>query len=303
MNSHDDSKSINHTDMAQGEHHHMGQDSKMAEPADHAKPPPMGHAHNNMEQHQHGDGSPPIPESMIPEHTHHGEHAPIEHDHHAMMVDDFRKRFFISLLITVPILVLSPMIQMFIGMDLRFSGDTYLLLGLSTILYIYGGRPFLTGAKEELEKHNPAMMTLIALAISVAYIYSTLTVFLLKGQDFFWELATLIAIMLLGHWIEMKSVMGASRALEELVKLMPEEAHLITSGRETIDIAVGTLKAGDPVLVKPGEKIPIDGLVFDGRSTVNEAMITGESTPVDKAAGGSGYRAGRSTEKGSSSSK
>ncbi len=285
MNSHDDSKPINHADMAQGEHHHMGQDSKMAKPADHAEPASMIHAPHKMEQHQHGDGSPPIPESMIPEHTHHVEHAPMEHDHHAMMVDDFRKRFFISLLITVPILVLSPMIQMFIGVDLRFSGDTYLLLGLSTILYIYGGRPFLTGAEDELEKHNPAMMTLIALAISVAYIYSTLTVFLLKGQDFFWELATLIAIMLLGHWIEMKSVMGASRALEELVKLMPEEAHLITSGGETIDIAVGTLKAGDPVLVKPGEKIPIDGLVFDGHSTVNEAMITGESTPVDKVAG------------------
>jgi len=294
MNSHNDSQPINHADMAHGEHHHMGQDCKMAEPADHAEPAPMSHAPNKMVQHQHEERNPVMHESMLPEHTHHVEQKPVEHlekgghanhDHHAMMVDDFRKRFFLSLLITLPILVLSPMIQMFIGVDLRFSGDTYLLFGLSTILYIYGGRPFLTGAKDELEKHNPAMMTLIALAISVAYIYSTLTVFLVKGQDFFWELATLIAIMLLGHWIEMKSVMGASRALEELVKLMPEEAHLITSGGETIDIAVGTLKAGDPVLVKPGEKIPIDGLVFDGRSTVNEAMITGESTPVDKAAG------------------
>jgi len=294
MNSQNDSKPLNHTDMAHGEHHHMGQDSKMAKLSDTAEPAPMSHIPNKMAQHQHEESGSVMPESMLPEHTHHVEHAPLEnpdkgghdsHDHHAMMVDDFKKRFFLSLLITLPILMLSPMIQMFIGVDLRFSGDTYLLFGLSTILYIYGGRPFLTGAKDELEKHNPAMMTLIALAISVAYIYSTLTVFLLRGQDFFWELATLIVIMLLGHWIEMKSIMRASRALEELVKLMPEEAHLITTGGETIDIAVGTLKAGDPVLVKPGEKIPIDGLVFDGHSTVNEAMITGESTPVDKAIG------------------
>lgn len=294
MNSQDDSKPINHADMAHGEHHHRGQDSKMAEPADHAEPEHMSHVPNKMEQHQHEEPSPVMPESMLPEHTHNAEHAPAahsekgghdNHDHHAMMVDDFRKRFFLSLLITVPILVLSPMIQMFLGVGLRFNGDTYILCGLSTILYIYGGRPFLAGAKDELEKHNPGMMTLIALAISVAYIYSTLTVFVLKGQDFFWELATLIVIMLLGHWIEMKSIMGASRALEELVKLMPEEAHLITAEGETIDIAVGTLKAGDSVLVKPGEKIPLDGLVFEGHSTVNEAMITGESTPVDKAAG------------------
>ena len=214
----------------------------------------------------------------VPEHGEHTEHE----DHHAMMVADFRKRFFIALIITVPILLLSPMIQMFIGVDWRFTGDSYLLFGLSTILFIYGGKPFLTGARDELKKKSPAMMSLIALSITIAYIYSTLTVFVITGDDFFWELATLIVIMLLGHWIEMKSVMGASRALDELVKLMPEEAHQITINGEITDIPVKQLKAGDAILVKPGEKIPIDGLVYDGRSAVNEAMITGESVPVEK---------------------
>ncbi|WP_286944905.1 copper-translocating P-type ATPase [Acetobacterium sp. UBA5834] len=215
------------------------------------------------------------------QHTEHDDH----HDHHAMMVADFRKRFFVSLIITIPILILSPMIQMFMGVDWRFIGDSYLLFGLSTILFFYGGKPFLVGARDELKKKSPAMMTLIALSITVAYIYSTLTVFFISGDDFFWELATLIVIMLLGHWIEMKSVMGASRALDELVKLMPEEAQQIMDNGEIKDIPVKHLKAGDSVLVKPGEKIPIDGLVYDGRSAVNESMITGESAPVEKEAG------------------
>ncbi|SHH16887.1 copper-translocating P-type ATPase [Desulfosporosinus lacus] len=204
------------------------------------------------------------------------------HDHHAMMVEDFKKRFFVSLIIMVPILLLSPMIQMFMGVDWRFTGDAYILFALSTILFIYGGKPFITGARDELKKKSPAMMMLIALAITVAYIYSTLTVFVLQGNDFFWELATLIVIMLLGHWIEMKSVMGASKALAELIKLMPDEAHLIQDNGETLDIPVKHLKTGDTVLVKPGEKIPIDGLVYDGRSEVDESMITGESVPVAK---------------------
>ncbi len=204
------------------------------------------------------------------------------HDHHAMMVEDFKRRFFVSLIIMVPILLLSPMIQMFMGVDWRFSLDSYILFALSTILLVYGGKPFITGARDELQKKSPAMMTLITLAITVAYIYSTLTVFVLRGDDFFWELATLIVIMLLGHWIEMKSVMGASKALGELIKLMPEEAHLIKDNGETVQIPVKQLKAGDLVLVKPGEKIPIDGLVYDGRSEVNESMITGESVPVEK---------------------
>ena len=127
-------------------------------------------------------------------------------------------------------------------------------------------------------------MMLIALAITVAYVYSSLTVFVLAGNDFFWELATLIVIMLLGHWIEMKSVMGASKALEELLKLMPETAHLILSDGTTEEVPVKRLRTGDAVLVKPGEKIPIDGLIFEGESAVNESMVTGESVPVDKGA-------------------
>jgi Cu2+-exporting ATPase len=216
-------------------------------------------------------------------HEPHGHESHDHVDHHAMMVADFRRRFFISLILMVPILLLSPMIQMFLGINRRFTGDSFLLFGLSTILFLYGGWPFIKGAKTELAEKSPAMMTLIALAIVVAYFYSSLTVFILEGSDFFWELATLIVIMLLGHWIEMRSVMGASRALDELVKLMPEEAHVIHEGGETMDMPVASLKKGERILVKPGEKIPIDGLVFAGSSSVNEAMVTGEATPVDKA--------------------
>jgi Cu2+-exporting ATPase len=207
------------------------------------------------------------------------------HDHHAMMVADFRKRFFVSLIMTVPILMLSPMIQMFAGLKFRFAGDSYLLFALSTALFIYGGIPFIKGAGDELKKKSPGMMTLIAMAITVAYTYSSLTVFVLMGMDFFWELATLIDIMLLGHWIEMKSVMGASKSLEELARLMPDTAHLILEDGSVAEMPVEELEAGDTILVKPGEKIPIDGLVFDGGSSVNESMITGESVPVDKKAG------------------
>ena len=170
------------------------------------------------------------------EHMEHNKGDDEHHDHHQMMVEDFKRRFILSLIIMVPILVLSPMIQMFMGINLRFAGDSYILFALSTILYIYGGKPFLKGAVDELKKKSPAMMTLIAMAISVAYIYSSLTIFVLKGNDFFWELATLIVIMLLGHWIEMKSVMGASKALDELIKLMPEIAHKILANGEVEDV-------------------------------------------------------------------
>lgn len=206
-------------------------------------------------------------------------------DHHAMMVQDFKRRFWVSLIVMIPILILSPMIQMFLGVDWRFPGDSYVLLALSTFLFFYGGWPFLKGAKDELKQKSPAMMTLISLAIIVAYVYSAATVFGVKGSDFFWELASLIVIMLLGHWIEMRSVMGASKALEELAKLMPENAHMIMDNGETMDMPVSSLKTGQAVLVKPGEKIPIDGVVYEGDSEVNEAMITGESVPVEKKKG------------------
>ncbi|HDY71154.1 MAG TPA: cadmium-translocating P-type ATPase [Nitrospirae bacterium] len=217
-----------------------------------------------------------------------GAHKGQDHSgHHARMVADFRRRFWISLAATVPILILSPMIQQFLGIGeaIRFSGDTYILFLVSSFVFFYGGYPFLKGIYDELKQLKPGMMTLIAVAISTAYVYSSIVVFGLKGKIFFWELATLVDIMLLGHWIEMKSVMGASRALEELAKLMPSEAHLLMPDGGTEDVPLERLKAGDRVLVKPGEKVPADGEVSDGETSVNEAMLTGESMPVAKKAG------------------
>ncbi|MFC4560081.1 heavy metal translocating P-type ATPase [Virgibacillus kekensis] len=212
-------------------------------------------------------------------HDHHGHHE--EHDH-GDMVNDFKKRFFISLIITIPILILSPMIQSLVGVNWDFTGDKYILFAFATFVFFYGGWPFITGAISELKDKNPGMMTLIGLAILVAYGYSSLTVFGWEGKDFFWELATLIDIMLLGHWIEMRSVMGASNALEELIKLMPNEAHKLEENGEVEDVPVSELKNNDKVLVKPGEKIPVDGTITDGKSAVDESMLTGESVPVEK---------------------
>jgi Cu2+-exporting ATPase len=205
-------------------------------------------------------------------------------DHHAHMLQDFKKRFFVSLAITVPVLVLSPMIQAFFGFDLTFPGSFRLLFALSSFVYFYGGWPFLKGLKKELAERVPGMMTLIAVAISVAYFYSSAVVFGLPGKFFFWELVTLIDIMLLGHWVEMRSVMGASRALEELAKIMPSEAHLIKDG-EVEDVEIEVLKKGDRVMVRPGEKVPVDGTVLEGKSSVNESLLTGESKPVSKEEG------------------
>jgi len=220
---------------------------------------------------------------------HHGGHKE-DHQragHHAHMIGDFRKRFFFSLFLTAPVLLLSPMIQDFLGLGeaLRFRGDSYVLFVLSAIIFFYGGFPFLKGFADELKTARPGMMILIALAISVAFLYSSAVVFGLIGKIFFWELATLIDVMLLGHWIEMKSVMGASRALEKLAKLMPDEAHKITDDGGVRDIPVDQLKSGDRVLVRPGEKLPADGIVVEGESSVNEAMLTGESKPVPRGAG------------------
>ncbi|MEQ6378057.1 copper-translocating P-type ATPase [Bacillaceae bacterium S4-13-58] len=158
----------------------------------------------------------------------------------------------------------------------------YVLFILATFIFFYGGKPFLTGSLDELKQKSPGMMTLIALAIVVAYVYSSLTVFGLAGNNFFWELATLIDIMLLGHWIEMRSVMGASNALEELVKMMPSDAHLVDNQGNVKEVKVSDLQESDKVLVKPGEKVPVDGKIMKGQSSVNESMLTGESVPVDK---------------------
>ncbi|MCB0563962.1 MAG: copper-translocating P-type ATPase [Phaeodactylibacter sp.] len=212
------------------------------------------------------------------------QHGNGHHDHHAMMIEDFKKRFWVSLALTLPILLLSPMIQQWLGLDWQFAGDKYVLFGLSSIIFFYGGWPFLKGLADELKEKVPGMMTLIAVAIVVAYAYSSAVVFGLEGKTFFWELATLIVVMLLGHWIEMRSVLGASRALEKLIALLPDEAHRV-DGDQVEDVKVSELKKGDVILIKPGEKIPADGTITEGESNLNESMLTGESKPVSKEKG------------------
>jgi Cu2+-exporting ATPase len=201
------------------------------------------------------------------------------------MLEDFRRRFFVSLILTIPILILSPGFQAFFGVSFSFTGSTFVLLALSTVVYLYGGYPFIKGIADEVRIRLLGMMTLIAVAITVAFVFSAAVVLgVVTGEPFFWELATLIDIMLLGHWLEMRSVLGASRALEELVKIMPSEAHRMKDG-QTEDVPVNVLMVGDRVLVKPGEKVPVDGEVIEGKSSVNESMLTGESRPVSKKAG------------------
>lgn len=209
------------------------------------------------------------------------------HDHHSHMAADFRRRFWVSLVLTLPILILSPLLQTLVGLreSIAFSGDLYLLFGLASAVFWYGGWPFLKGLFNELKSLQPGMMTLVAVAITTAYLYSSAVVFGLRGKMFFWELATLVDIMLLGHWIEMKSVMGASKALEALAELMPSDAHKLMPDGSVKDVPLGELAVDDEVLIKPGEKIPADGVVVKGESSVNEAMLTGESAPVTKKSG------------------
>jgi P-type Cu2+ transporter len=206
------------------------------------------------------------------------------HSDHTGMIDDFRRRFYVVLALTVPIMLLSPMIQHFMGVNWQFQGSQYILFGLSTIVFFYGGMPFLKGLVDEAKAKNPGMMFLIGFAITVAYIYSVAIVFGLEGMDFFWELSTLILIMLLGHWIEMKAVSGASRELELLVQLMPAEAHMVMPNM-VHDVRTDTLKEGDLILIKPGEKVAADGIISEGNTYLNESMLTGESKPVQKVKG------------------
>jgi P-type Cu2+ transporter len=206
---------------------------------------------------------------------------------HSSMIDDLKKRFWISLLITIPIIILSPTIQGLVGLgnSIRFTGDLYLLFALSSIVYFYGGYPFFKGFFNEIKSKTPGMDMLISVAITSAYLYSSAVVFGLNGDVFFWELATLIDIMLIGHWLEMKSVMGASRALEELVKLMPSSAHKIMSDGSTMDVPLHELNVGDSVVIKPGEKVPVDGEIIRGNTSIDESMLTGESEPLFKEIG------------------
>ena len=211
-------------------------------------------------------------------HQNHNQRKEGGHAHH---IQEFRKKFVVCVVLTIPILLLSEMIQNWFGFSIIIPFQMEILFVLSLIVYAYGGLPFLRGMFKELQKRQPGMMTLIGTAISVAFFYSTATVFVILGKDFFWELATLVDVMLFGHWIEAKSVMGASRALEELVKIMPTSAHLVKIG-EIMEVPVSELKKEDIVLVRPGEKIASDGIIVDGESFVNEALLTGESKPIHK---------------------
>lgn len=213
---------------------------------------------------------------------HGGGHA----SHHAQMVKDFKRRFYVSLLLTLPVAWLSPMLRGFAGLgEPAVPGRFMILFAFSTVIFFYGGWPFLKGFFKEVSKKQPGMMTLIALAITVAYGYSSLVSFGLPGRVFFWELASLIVIMLLGHWIEMRSVMSASGAMEELAKLIPGEAHRLKDDGSTEDVKVNELQPGDKVLVKPGERVPTDGEIVEGHSSLNESMLTGESQMVEKSEG------------------
>ena len=214
-------------------------------------------------------------------------HAAGHGSHHAHMVADFRRRFWVSLVLSAPVLALAPLVQETLGVEdsWRFRGDSFIQWGFATAIYFYGGWPFLTGIVTELRGKAPGMMTLIAVAITTAYVYSSTITFGVEGDGFFWELATLIDVMLLGHWLEMRSILGASRALELLASLMPADAHRLSADGSTVDVAVAELRPGDRVLVRPGERVPTDGVVADGRSSVNEAMLTGESAPVEKREG------------------
>ena len=209
------------------------------------------------------------------------------HDkHEGHSPEMFRDRLLISVLLTVPILYFSTSIQDWFGFEaIAFTGSELVTPILSTILYFYGGGPFLKGSLRELQARTPGMMTLIAIAITVAYGYSIAVTLGFPGDPFYWELATLIDIMLLGHWMEMRSVRSASSALDELSTLVPDTAHLLRPDGSTSEVEVASLEVGDRVVVRPGEQVPIDSVVIEGRTFVNEAFLTGESKPVGKEPG------------------
>lgn len=208
------------------------------------------------------------------------------HDHGAMIAD-FKRRFAVCAVLTVPVLILSANLRSLLGFPIKplFTGESYILFALATVIYVYGGYPFIKGFFGEIRTRSIGMMTLISVAITTAYFYSAAVTLGLEGMDFFWELATLIDVMLLGHWIEMRSVMGASKALEELARLMPSVAHKKMPDGMEMDVPLDEVATGDTVIVKPGEKMPADGKVISGQTSVNESMLTGESKPVSKSPG------------------
>ena len=246
------------------------------------------HHDKQVSQEKHGlvmaEDHSPMDHSQM-DHGAQGRHDLGHSSHHAAMIEDFRRRFWVVLLLSLPIIILSDMVQMVFGYTISFPGSNLMLFALSSIVFFYGGIPFFNGAKDEFMERKPGMMMLITLAITTSYIYSTMTTFFIEGSEFYFELSTLILIMLLGHWIEMRSQLGASRALEELIKLMPDTAHKLNQDGSISEVSMQELIPGDLILVKSGEKVPTDGIVVEGESAVNEAMLTGESVPVEKKPG------------------
>ncbi|MGD2176602.1 MAG: heavy metal translocating P-type ATPase [Anaerolineae bacterium] len=217
-------------------------------------------------------------------HTEHEQHKAEEHDHHATMERDFRRRFWVVLAVTIPVLILSPTIQQWFGFSLTFPGARYLLFALASVITFYGTWPFYKSARRALRTGVLDMSVLVSLAVSAGYLFSVGATFIFTAVDFYWEISTLVAVLLLGHWLEMRAVRGTAGALKELVKLIPPTANRVVDQRVE-EVPTSELQVGDLLLVRPGEKVPIDGEVVEGRSSVDEAMITGESRPVSKEPG------------------
>lgn len=244
-------------------------------------------SNSNKTHHQHHNHPKQSPVNHNPHTPHQSEHSPAahtSHSHNESMMSDYKKRLIICLFLTIPVFILTPLVQESLKLNIliNFYGESYILLIISSIVFFYGGYPFFKGFLDEVRNRIPGMMTLITVAITTAYIYSAAVTLGLMGMVFFLELVTLIDIMLLGHWVEMRSVIGASDALKKLVKLLPKKAHLINVHGRLQDVPISELKINDQVLVKPGEKIPADGIVLKGESSANESLLTGESTPLKK---------------------
>ncbi|HEY5573259.1 MAG TPA: hypothetical protein VIK64_09640, partial [Anaerolineales bacterium] len=266
------------------DHAAHGRDVGHEDPADEKADEMMDHAGHMQNAEHDGKGEHEVHKAHREHAEHNGEHAAhVDHTGHEEM---FRRKFWVSLVLSIPVLVFSPTVQGFFGFSLPdFPGSEWITPVFAVIVFFYGGLPFLQMAVPELRNRQPGMMTLISLAISVAFVYSLFATIVPAGETFFWELVTLIDVMLLGHWLEVRSVRQASGALDELAKLMPDTAERIREDGSTETVPVTKLQKDDLVLVRPGSSVPTDGVVEEGESNVNQAMITGESRPVSKKPG------------------